>query len=331
MNCSKCQIQLSNEEVNKKIKCDQCKASLCQACSGLNSSEVRVMQLVKRILHFICGECETQGRASTSTSVSSEREMKSELVAIKNEIERMNARLTSNVDEVVKNITEVKNEVVILRESNIQLLHVLPISGKNTSKQDSKDHLSSDPHPYVGYSKIRSPIICCDQNIVKPKVTSNSGKKKETRKISPRRNSEETTQNIPSKQALNKKNIGQSESTGNFKGATPKVWLYLSRVSQKVTEEDIKLYLKNKTGDEEDFVVKDLKEGSRLKSYAVAADFKYKDQFYKHSFWPKDVSYRRFDFNKHYEKHKTRNITGDKDDSEGEQRPLSFSELPKNA
>ena len=53
----------------------------------------------------------------------------------------------------------------------------------------------------------------------------------------------------------------------------------------------------------------------------VAADFQYKEVFYQPSFWPKGVFFRRFDFNRHFEKYKTRHVIND---DEKEARPNPF-------
>ena len=144
--------------------------------------------------------------------------------------------------------------------------------------------------------------------------------KKET--ITTQQNNENNWQIVQKKKRGYKRNIGQSEDKeNNFRGIRPKVWMYIYKVAQETTEEDISNFLKRKTGDkDEDFIVRDLKEQGKLKSYMVAADFKYKDDFYKTSFWPMGVNYRRFDFNRHFEKHKTRNIIF----NENEERPESF-------
>lgn len=105
---------------------------------------------------------------------------------------------------------------------------------------------------------------------------------------------------------LRQRNVGQSqENNGKFKGASPKVWMFISRVTRDVNDEDIKTYLKTRTGDdEENIIVRELNPQSNgLKCYMVAADFRHKDEFYQPSFWPKGVGYQRFDF-KLYEKYK---------------------------
>ncbi|KAG5867937.1 hypothetical protein JTB14_036999 [Gonioctena quinquepunctata] len=64
---------------------------------------------------------------------------------------------------------------------------------------------------------------------------------------------------IPDKRRKNR-NVGTlEEETENFKGALPKVWLYLYKISPDVTEEDIKTFLKKRTRKvDENFIVKEL-------------------------------------------------------------------------
>lgn len=50
----------------------------------------------------------------------------------------------------------------------------------------------------------------------------------------------------------------------------------------------------------EDFMVKDLQEDRKLKSFIAAAGFKYKNTFYYPSFWTSGINYKRFDFNGHF-------------------------------
>lgn len=65
MNCSVCKCLLSSDELVKKIKCDSCTVAVCQGCSGLSATEVRVMQLSGgRSLKFFCTLCENSDRSS---------------------------------------------------------------------------------------------------------------------------------------------------------------------------------------------------------------------------------------------------------------------------
>lgn len=120
-----------------------------------------------------------------------------------------------------------------------------------------------------------------------------------------------------------KRHIGESdEHVENFKGIKPKVWLYLYRVSKDVTEDDVKIFIKkkNEIPDDQEIIVKKLTlENTHLNSFMVAADFKYKENFYNPKFWPKGVGYKRFDFKRYNGKNKQQNID--------QQKPNSFLEI----
>lgn len=106
----------------------------------------------------------------------------------------------------------------------------------------------------------------------------------------------------------NKKYIGESEENNeNFKGAEPKVWLYLYRVLKEVTEDNIKQFIKKKTNPESDneIIVRQISsESTQFNRFMVATEFKYKDMLYDPKFWPKGVGYKRFDFKRYYETHR---------------------------
>ncbi|KAG5877809.1 hypothetical protein JTB14_013738 [Gonioctena quinquepunctata] len=56
------------------------------------------------------------------------------------------------------------------------------------------------------------------------------------------------------------KTIGQGEETNThgFKGAVPKAWMYVYRVLPEVETNHIKSYLKEKLGEDEEYLVKEL-------------------------------------------------------------------------
>lgn len=107
------------------------------------------------------------------------------------------------------------------------------------------------------------------------------------------------------------KTLGSGEHVADtkFEGKKPKVWMYIYRVQQSATEEAIVEYLKRKTGKESgEFIVKDLEvKDTQHKCFMVAADFSFKELFYKAEFWPKGVGFKRFDF-KLQQKYATRSF-----------------------
>lgn len=79
-----------------------------------------------------------------------------------------------------------------------------------------------------------------------------------------------------------------------------KIWLFLSRIKDHVSEDIVKKYIQEK-------LKNDLLEPSvrKLKTFymrkdnncfLVGVDFSLKEAIYEHSFWPKGVTFERFDF-----------------------------------
>ncbi|KAG5892375.1 hypothetical protein JTB14_035989 [Gonioctena quinquepunctata] len=52
--CSKCN---NNKNEDDLWNCDSCKRPLCSKCGGLTASEVKCLQLKKRVLLFFCDDC----------------------------------------------------------------------------------------------------------------------------------------------------------------------------------------------------------------------------------------------------------------------------------
>ncbi|KAG5900191.1 hypothetical protein JTB14_035335 [Gonioctena quinquepunctata] len=87
-----------------------------------------------------------------------------------------------------------------------------------------------------------------------------------------------------------KKTLGTAESTKEgFSGEDKKVWLYVYRVKQHVTEDMIMKYIKGKEKFENEAVgVKEIpSDPGRLKRFAVHASLEFKDLMYDISFWPR--------------------------------------------
>lgn len=88
-----------------------------------------------------------------------------------------------------------------------------------------------------------------------------------------------------------------------------KIWIFISRVPDKVSEQDVTKYIKKKANIEqnEDLVVKHVptrveKERSNSKCFQVGIRYDLMDTVYNHEFWPANVAYERFKFkNKKWE------------------------------
>lgn len=79
--CSKCAV---SKGLNQLINCDSCKIPVCGDCSELSVTEMRCMQLKNRIVLYLCEECRKGLRC---------------------------------VPDLMRNITELRNEVASLRSA----------------------------------------------------------------------------------------------------------------------------------------------------------------------------------------------------------------------
>lgn len=132
MNCGICGLVLTSEELNKKIKCDQCQGCLCQGCSGLNATEIRVMQLTGgRTLKLICRSCDQPGGSALSQG-SFQLEIGRLEESLKDHYGSLVSSLQAEFSAAIRGVVEL---VTHLRESNIQLVHFLnpSISGNCAS------------------------------------------------------------------------------------------------------------------------------------------------------------------------------------------------------
>lgn len=77
MECNSC------KQTTRTFECDNCSHNLCKTCSKLTSSEVKVMDLGKRVMKFYCRECED---LETLKILSSLVQSKNETIATKDEI-----------------------------------------------------------------------------------------------------------------------------------------------------------------------------------------------------------------------------------------------------
>lgn len=95
-----------------------------------------------------------------------------------------------------------------------------------------------------------------------------------------------------------KENEFVGRSTADIKDR--KIWLFISKVKDTITTENVLSYIKRKTNSEEQKIsVKELNTWFKMKDnkcFMVGVDPDFKNSVYNASFWPKGVAYRRFDF-----------------------------------
>lgn len=331
--CFKCK----KESIEAAVICEICDSGFCGSCANISATEARVITLKNRVLIFLCSEC----RPIINEKIS----LAKQIILYKKLIEDKETMISDKqkIIDILENKNKIERNKNTIKSKGIN--KEIP-SGSKTEPETNNTKIYQDVQRKIMKSVIdlASPINKNPPTLLKEQNTSKQGKSQtsilnskspnlQTDKHQDNTDSQgfisesEKWQIIHRRKKSSKRNVGQSDvNNEKFTGVKPKVWLYLYKVTQNVMEDDIKHYLKTKTANNSDeFIVKDLKEpgSSGFKTFMVAADFQYKETFYEPSFWPKGVYFRRFDFNKHFEKYKTRHIINNESDN----RPNSFLEV----
>lgn len=96
--------------------------------------------------------------------------------------------------------------------------------------------------------------------------------------------------------------VGNGEGDNIFHGregnANRKIWLFISRVPDSISDDNIKQYIEKRTSSSDIYIKKlpTLNARQDNQSFMVGVDPEFQNAVYDPSFWPKKVIYGRFDF-----------------------------------
>lgn len=132
-NCAKCKLNI--EDNDSYFECDSCKRPIhAQSCSELTSSEIKCMQLKKRVLRFLCNDCNS-GLLQIPSIIQSIRELKSEIGLLKSskpaEPSESHPAPFTNINEIIAELNE--------REHRKKNIMVFGLSEHQNNTQADKD------------------------------------------------------------------------------------------------------------------------------------------------------------------------------------------------
>lgn len=276
MSCFKCNIILSNSELEKKIKCDLCTSSFCQTCSGLSATEIRVMQLSgRRMLKFLCG-CKADNSLPAYAGISTDV-----LEKLKHVEDKFVNKISDIKADLAKEITSLKEEVFILRESNIQLVHMLTKNNKqivdvsqvgaSVSKQKNSKEGKQTKGP--------SPAV----NIRVPNVIYGS---------------DGNTVNLPSPVSGASAELTGNDVQAEFSGVEQMKFLHLNNVSPGVSPAQVRSYIIKKHDlNDADVSVKQLTSNDNYSSFKIGIRESMFLNMMNPAVWPNKVKVREFSNN----------------------------------
>lgn len=227
-------------------------------------------------------------------------------------------------------IAALKNEIKNIRDSNVDLVRLLTANqwnrNRNSSLSQEKTNIDKENAHYETNTKTE-PSKTNQQksyvDIVK-KTTNKNDVQKETIATKPnqrkenqgihrnqedyeKHDSDDGYQEIKKRRRRKKVQLGTNEKAENeFEGRpmanikNKKIWLFISRVKDAVSTENVVTYIKKKSKlEDEKISVKNLDTWYKVennKCFLVGVDPTIKDLVYSASFWPTGVAYERFDF-----------------------------------
>lgn len=312
--CSQCEDKYDMGS----IICDKCLKNVCGKCSGLNATEIRVIELKKRTLKYFCPPCDasimkpTQLPPNHQQSFDEEQKTLNSFInnqllqlenALKSEIEYAKTQILSNFQVV----TDTNRDMIKLLSS--QSTSDITTQAQSTLNKKLKANLtepvlkSTTKFEYLSRSVQRDATHNHEDHIqvtqINPPLRTENQRK---RHVPQPQNTSNIMNNVPQKiqQTTLRPRIirgsAKADISSSFTAATRRVWLSVGKVGD-TTKEEIKTYLENKF-EGHSFLVEPLPKNETAAScaYKIGADMDLIDDLYKADTWPSGVIVQRFNF-----------------------------------
>lgn len=321
--CHECRLNIKGESV----ACDLCKMILCRTCSQITSTEIRALELKERVMRFYCTLCLQKIDVLDSSQEMTVAHQGDAIVA------RVEQILEQKMRDMYLAVDGLQAQFKAMKESNIDLVKLLtslpppaPLPGKEGSQQKlpqrtystmvkenmqknrvenvAKAHANKQPAP-SGIDKLRSASL---NSTNKEHLSShnNSGCEPENEaggfiEIKRRhRNRKKASIGTANESKVSEGGSGvEFEARRQGNGGDKKVWLFVSRAKDHVSEQTVKDYLLRKLSPDDDVVVKYLETRTKFidnKCFLVGVNPARKEEIYETGFWPRGIRFDRFDF-----------------------------------
>lgn len=352
MSCSKCKKTTLDQK--PPYQCDLCHKYICNECSPLTSTEDRCMGLSKqRTLKFFCPECDRSIVDYSNCIEENQKVLQENKQILKKLLEvqtksmsglanmpyvesvikkcqdEMQVDLTETIRKLIKNeITEVKQEIHTLRESNKDMLKIFSETSSNSTatkpaplfrdvlKQQSK--VSNNSMSKMPRNENKEKSKPANNNILQVRNEKINEEPKRSEQHTPRHtqmplvnNSTDGYQEVTRRKPRRKKQIGTAETHVDenagegFEGRqeqtkNKKIWIFISKAKDNVTEDVVRKYISRKANTEEsDISVKQIKtyyQAQDNNCFLIGVNPNLIDMVYDVTFWPLGIAFDRFNF-----------------------------------
>lgn len=277
MNCCK---KCNRAEPSELATCDLCNTVSCQNCSKLTSTEIKAVNLKKRLMIYWCLDCkpnvETDKKSFSDENSSTHNIHKILKVELS---ELLSNCLDHDSSTINQKLNALSTKIDNLKDSNIDLVKMLTDKQDNLIPLQCKT-LNNDKLTMATKDDYTS---TSNSSNLKSPVTKN--------RLTVQINSPQLHKNLI---VGNKKIENSAIKAAIIQKQTS---IYVGNMSVDVSEKNLEDYLKNIFGEDEKFVIKRLKVHSgEYNAFRVDARFELLDQLLDPNIWIDKITVKKFEF-----------------------------------
>lgn len=280
--CDICTEKIQNNE--KAIECESCNRWQHVECSGLTKREFEIAKSKNCKMTWLCAECKP--RILKGENI--ERQLIANLTS---QIQTVMAEMMSNIEQKITD--KIQNAI---RKELRQHTRPTVIKEKAPTppimKQQSPQETNSDPAVETRETDRKENDTQEKQDEMQESQATLAPQPPSTLDGTERR--EESGTDIVIKRNANI--VGSKQTTnGKFKAGTRKAWLYIGRIHETTTTEDIITFLEE-GGIDGQIECQELTTKGRNKSFMLGINLEEKEKTDNPDFWPQDVIVRQYRF-----------------------------------
>lgn len=207
------------------------------------------------------------------------------------------AAITKNIARLKDTIDQLRNEVKVLRDTNIDLIRLLTKSKE--VQLPSSDIITLESKDNIDVSFGSASSITSVETVTEKTKTTKKGKDKKRSQVDKTQNkniqgSSETQMNINEPNKVRTiVGVNDGEVPGGFAAARPRFWIYVGRCKKDTNAEDVKAYIETRIADGNASVEKLQSRGDNA-SFRVGIEGDVGERLYDPTFWPRGVVVRRY-------------------------------------
>lgn len=269
MVCFICENPINKE--GNFVVCDKCGRMVHRDCSALNASELKVVDLKgKRLLKFYCNECQSGVKV---------------ISGLTDRISELEARFTSMYELFDGAFKTMKDEIINLRESNIQLIHMLTNNAANV-ENNAATGLSTKVNIS---SKSKNKKVTRSNSTSVPVSSPHSAPVAGAASFNP-----SAPPFVSPKSTIPSEVIG-CDTQADFRGVEKLKFLHLNNVSPGVSAEQVESYIIRKHNfNKSDVLVKALTSNNHYCSFKIGVRESVFGDLLRPNLWPEKVTIREF-------------------------------------